>query len=37
MAKKMQCHYIVSNDRRFFSADIPLLSSEAALDRLNQN
>lgn len=32
MARKERCDYIVSNDKRFHSTDVPLVSSVEALD-----
>lgn len=32
MARKERCDYIISNDKGFFSHDVPLLSSSRALD-----
>jgi len=32
MARKERCDYIISNDKEFFSHDVPLLSSSRALD-----
>lgn len=32
MARKERCDYIVSNDKSFYSTDVPLVSSIEALD-----
>ena len=34
MARKEKCDYIITNDVDFASGDVPVLSSEEALDRL---
>jgi predicted nucleic acid-binding protein len=36
MARKERCDYIVSNDKRFHSTDVPLVSSVEALDIICQ-
>ena len=36
MARKGKCDYIVTNDVDFSSGDVPVLSSEEALDRLGK-
>ena len=34
MAKKVRCDYIITNDKGFYSQDIPLLGSEEALEQI---
>ena len=34
MARKEKCDYIITNDKNFASGDVPILSSEEALDVL---
>jgi len=37
MARKEKCDYIITNDKNFASGDVPILSSEEALDVLALN
>jgi len=34
MARKVRCDYIVTNDKGFYSHEVPLLSSERALEEI---
>jgi len=34
MARKVRCDYIVTNDKGFYSHEVPLLSSEKALEEI---
>jgi len=37
MARKNKCDYIITNDKNFASGDVPVLSSEEALEVLDLN
>ncbi len=36
MARKEKCDYIITNDKKFASGDVPVLSSESALEVLRK-
>ncbi len=35
IAKKSNCEYIISNDKKFYSLELPILSSNKALERFS--